>query len=207
MVSGWFSYTFPIASSSAAHVIPIIRHWFPNTAVPDVLFSDQGPPYNSKDFQDFLMRWGVAYKCSSAEYPQGNAYAELAVKNCKRLLDNYYRGADTDWDSFDRAILQIRNTPHKSNNLSLAICCTENRYKTVFLPINRCSLETGTSVSKTVIENSLLIKRDSRQRITAERSNCRHFRSVPPWPFNLAISNVCTGTESYRKCTTAYAAI
>ena len=71
--SGWFSYTFPIPSSSAAHVISIIRHWFTNTAVPDVLFSDQGPPYNSEDFQGFLMRWGVAYKCSSAVYPQGNA--------------------------------------------------------------------------------------------------------------------------------------
>ena len=205
--SGWFSYTFPIASSSAAHVIPIIRHWFTNTAVPGVLFSDQSPPYNSKDFQDFLMRWGVTYKCSSAEYPQGSAYAELAVKNCKRFLDNYYRGADTDWDSFDRAILQIRNTPHKSNNLSPAMLLYGKRVQDC-IPAHKSLLTRDWHQRfQDLIVNSLLIKPDSKQRITAERSNCRHFRSVPPWPFYLAIPNVGTGTESCRKCTTAYAAI
>ena len=102
-------------------MIPTLCKWFSDTAVPDVFFSDQGPPYSSTDFQDFLKRWGVAYQCSSAEYPQGNSLAELAVKNCKSLLDKYYCGSRTDWESFDKGVLQIRNTPHKSNNLSPAM--------------------------------------------------------------------------------------
>ena len=119
--TGWFCYSFPMESSDASHVIPTLRKWFADTSVPDVLFSDQGPPYSSAAFQDFLQRWGVAYQCSSAEYPQGNARAELAVKNCKALLDKYYRGRSTEWELLDAAIMQIRNTPHKSNNMSPAM--------------------------------------------------------------------------------------
>lgn len=119
--SGWFSWCWPLTSTVTPVIIPILRKFFTDCAVPDILFSDNGPPYNALEFSDFLKRWGICHNPSSAYYPQGNSYAELAVKNIKSLLEKYYNGPNTDWDGFDRAILQIRNTPHKNTNLSPAM--------------------------------------------------------------------------------------
>lgn len=121
--SGWFCYAYPLNVTDASKIIPEMRKWFRDTQVPDIFQSDQGPPFSSVEFQDFLKRWGVAYQCSSAEYPQGNSFAELAVKNIKSLLEKYYKGPQTDWESFDMGLLQVRNTPHK-NGLSPAILMT-----------------------------------------------------------------------------------
>ena len=38
------------------------------------------------DTEDFLSRWGVLHRLSSAYNPQSNGRAELAVKSTKRLL-------------------------------------------------------------------------------------------------------------------------
>jgi hypothetical protein len=143
--SGWFCYSFPLASTDAEHLIQIFRKWFTDTAAPDMFFSDQGPPFTSREFRDFLERWGVSTQCSSAYYPQGNNFAELAVKNCKSLITKYYKGPrHTDYDAFAQALLQVRNTPHKSTGISLSVMLYRKPRKIRFPRINHTSLEHGT---------------------------------------------------------------
>lgn len=119
--SGWFCFQYPMKSTDADHVIPLFRKWFQDTAAPDVFWSDNGPPFNSGKFSDFLKRWGVAQKFSSPYYPQGNNYAELAVKNCKSLVNKYWKGPNTDYDDFAKGLMQVRNTPHASTGVSPAM--------------------------------------------------------------------------------------
>ena len=47
---------------------------------------DRGPEFSTKVTKDFLKRWGVHHRMSSAYHPMSNGRTELAVKATKRLL-------------------------------------------------------------------------------------------------------------------------
>ena len=98
-----------------------MREVFCDTAVPDTFFSDQGPPFCSAEFQDFLRRWRVRWQPSSPQYPQSNAYAELSAKSAEALVRKCWNGRELDIDQWVKGILQYRNTPHKTSELSPAI--------------------------------------------------------------------------------------
>jgi len=76
--SGWFT-CIPMRQTTTNAVIHQLRLQFVDTAVPNVLFTDNGPPFNSGEFQDFCRRWGIRHVTSSVQYPQSNSFAENGV--------------------------------------------------------------------------------------------------------------------------------
>ena len=54
--------------------------------VPGEMSSDGGPEFSSAATADFLTRWEVRHRMSSAYFPQSNGRAEVAVKKAKRML-------------------------------------------------------------------------------------------------------------------------
>ena len=62
------------------------RNFFSQFGVPEEIASDGGGPFSSHEWRCFLRQWGIHQRKSSANYPQSNGRAELAVKTCKRLL-------------------------------------------------------------------------------------------------------------------------
>ena len=69
--------------------------------------------------QEFLKRWGVSHRLSSAYHPRSNGWAEVAVKSMKRLLqDNVRPSGEIDSECYVQAILQFRNTPDSDNGIS-----------------------------------------------------------------------------------------
>ena len=117
-----------------------MREWFINTALYDVFWSDGGPPFGSSDVNNFLRRWGVEWRPSSPRYPQGKSVAESAVKWAKSLLRKCWRGrgqllrTNKEWI---KGILQWKNTPHKSTDLSPAIMLYGHSVQDAIIP---CSL-------------------------------------------------------------------
>ncbi|XP_069993208.1 uncharacterized protein [Penaeus vannamei] len=70
---------------------------------------------------NFLKRWGVETRLSSAQYPQSNGCAEAAVKTAKRILQNNVgAGGSLDTDKMSFALLQYLNTPLRGVNKSPA---------------------------------------------------------------------------------------
>ena len=65
---------------------------FCRSGVPNVLWSDQGPQFSSKMFQEFAAEWGFKHVTSSPTYPQSNEKAEATVKSMKKML-----GPDMVW--------------------------------------------------------------------------------------------------------------
>ena len=73
------------------------------------------------DFKQFMRRWGVRHRVSSAYFPRSNGRAEVAVKSAKRLLrSNVGPGGSLNNDRFLKAILQLRNTPDPDCSVSPA---------------------------------------------------------------------------------------
>ena len=69
------------------------------------MFSDNGPPFNSRDFADFAAVYEFDHKTSSPEYPQSNGKAESAVK--KGIIQKNKKSKG----DLDLALLEWRNTP------------------------------------------------------------------------------------------------
>jgi len=89
--------------------------------VPEALSSDGGPEFTASATVDFLHRWGIRHRISSAYHPQSNGRAEVAVKTAKRLLRANTSALGTlDSDRFLRTMLQLRNTPDPDCGMSPA---------------------------------------------------------------------------------------
>ena len=101
-------------------VIVAIRQSFYRTAIPDVVWSDGGPQFTSKQFNDFASRWGFCHVVSSPRYPQSNGKVEATVKSMNKLLRTCWTGRSLDYEKFCRALLQYRNTPSRKDGLSPA---------------------------------------------------------------------------------------
>ena len=113
-------FHFPV-SATATSLINICRDIFITYGVPTTLASDGGPQFIAHSFQQFLKKWDVYHKKSSAGYAQSNGRAEAAVKTAKRILsDNIASDGSINNDNVAKAMLQYRNTPLPFLNLSPA---------------------------------------------------------------------------------------
>ena len=123
-LSGWSEvFSTPSGStwSGSRGLIACLRSLFSTFGVPEELSSDGGPEYTAGATKEFLDRWGVKHRVSSAYFPQSNGRAEVAVKATKRLMRaNLGPSGTLDSDKFLRALLQLRNTPDPDCNLSPA---------------------------------------------------------------------------------------
>ena len=77
---------------------------FSRHGIPDILFTDNGPQLDSREFANFSPDWRFQHITSSPRYPQSNHEVERAVQTMKTVLnksgDEYvvllnYR--DTPW--------------------------------------------------------------------------------------------------------------
>ena len=55
--------------------------------LPHIIRSDNGPCYNSKEFQQFLQCYSITHKTSSPNHPRSNGFVERMVGVAKKLMD------------------------------------------------------------------------------------------------------------------------
>ena len=104
-------------TDGANGVIKALRFHFITYGAAEEIASE----YLAASTQEFLKRWKVAHRLSSAYYPQSNLRAELGVKVVKRMLrENIGTDGSLETDRFARALLSYRNTPGKETGLSPA---------------------------------------------------------------------------------------
>ena len=107
-------------NTTTHHLTKVLRQSFYCIGVPDVLWSDQGPQFMAKSFQEFARQWGFSHSTSTPHYPQSNGKAEATVKSMKNLITTSWNGHCLDEDKLTRALLQYRNTPSRKDGLSPA---------------------------------------------------------------------------------------
>ena len=108
--SGYFEVQ-DMSSTTSTRVITVLKSWYSRHGIPMTLISDNGPPFNSEDFEAFSVEWDfhhVTYQAKS------NGRAENAVKTCKSLLIK----ARADKCDPLMALLEWRNTPSEGMNAS-----------------------------------------------------------------------------------------
>ena len=117
-------------------VIRKLKAHFARQGIPEVVVSNNGPQYSSREFEKFSQKWEFTHTTSSPGYPQSNGKAESAVKTAKRLM----RKAKMSGQDPYLSILDHRNTPTQGLNGSPAQRLLSRRTRTL-LPITECLLK------------------------------------------------------------------
>ena len=73
-------------STTAGAVISKLKKIFARHGVPERIFTDNGPPFDSYETQEFAKEFNFQIITSSPKYPQSNGKAENAVKIVKNML-------------------------------------------------------------------------------------------------------------------------
>ena len=128
-----------------------LRCIFARFGIPDLLVSDNGPQFSSKEFRQFADLLGFTHQTSSPYYPQANGQSERAVQVAKTIL----RQSDPML-----ALLAYRSTPHVSTGFSPAQLLMGRRIQSR-LPTLPSALQPKWPNSDVISENDRLAKESS----------------------------------------------
>ena len=152
-LSGWveiFKAPHGTAQAAAQGLIAALRALFSTFCAPEEISSDGGPEFSSAATADFLTRWEVRHRVSSAYFPQLNGHAEVAVKKAKlMLMDNVGPTGSVNNDGLLRALLQSRNTPDPDCNISPAQVVFGRSIRDAFSVTSRCIKYNNPSIRPT----------------------------------------------------------
>ena len=111
-----------MSSTTSSSIISALKSVFARHGIPEVLRSDNGPQYTSKEFKTFASSYDLQQITSSPRFPQSNEQAERSVQTIKNLL----KKADDPYI----ALLSYRATPLSWCDLSPAELCMGRRLRT-----------------------------------------------------------------------------
>ena len=112
-----------LINSTSAAVCAEIATIVTELGLPHVIRSDNGPCYNSKEFQQMLQRYNITHQTSSPHHPRSNGFVERMVGVAKKLMDK----AGSEGKPWISGLYEYRVTPQSgsiASPLQLLTQCT-----------------------------------------------------------------------------------
>ena len=82
-----FPFLFQTKTMSFANLKDYLQELFSIGGTPDEVMSNNGPPFNGKEFNSFLTGLGIRHTTLSPNYPQSNGFIERQIQMVKRLME------------------------------------------------------------------------------------------------------------------------
>ena len=76
-----------LPNSTSAAVCIELSMIITDLSLPHIIRSNNGPCYNSKEFQQFLQCYSITHQTSSPNHPRSNGFVERMVGVAKKLMD------------------------------------------------------------------------------------------------------------------------
>ena len=105
-----------LANSTSAAVCAEIATIVTELGLPHLIRSDNGPCYNSKEFQQLLQCYNIAHHTSSPHQPRSNGFVERMVGVAKKLMDK----AGSEGKPWISGLYEYRVTP-QSGSIALPL--------------------------------------------------------------------------------------
>ena len=106
-----FPFVRKLNRKTSTEVIRHLKTIFSEHGIPVIMYSDNGPRYDSHEFAAFADAWDFEHITSTPEYQQSNGLAENTVKVMKKVIRcSKDRGEDPEL-----AFLFLRSTPLSSH--------------------------------------------------------------------------------------------
>lgn len=134
-------------------VITKLKAHFARYGAPQVVMTDNGPPFNSQSFANFAAEYGFEHNTSSPGYAQSNGKAESAVKIAKTLLQKSHEAKSDPY----LALLELRNIPNEKMGSSPVQRLFSRRTRTQ-LPVSKQLLkpEIQSNVKQRLLEKKAI---------------------------------------------------
>ena len=100
-----------LANSSSAAVCAEIATIVTELDLPHIIRSDNGPCYNSKEFQQLLQCYNITHHTNSPHHPRSNGFVERMVGVAKKLMDK----AGSEGKPWISGLYEYRVTPQSSS--------------------------------------------------------------------------------------------
>ena len=76
-----------LPNSTSAAICTELSMIVTELGLPHIMRSDNGPCYNSKEFQQFLQHYNITHQTSSPNHPRSNGFVQRMVRVAKKLMD------------------------------------------------------------------------------------------------------------------------
>ena len=123
-LSNFFEIDHLPTTTTSAILIKLKAH-IARYGIPESIMSDNAQ-FVSAEFQQFAKDWGITHITSSPGHSQSNGKAEAAVKSAKSLITKCMRDGSDQY----MALLELRNTPMQTVNMSPAQIMFSRRIRT-----------------------------------------------------------------------------
>jgi len=110
LIADYFSkypFVYPIHSSSFRTVFNILHELFASEGVPDEIVSDNGAPFQSREFAEYMAKKAIIHITSSPHYARSNGFAERMIQTVKKLMAKAMETGDSTFS----ALAAYRSTP------------------------------------------------------------------------------------------------
>ena len=105
-----------LANSTSAAICAELATIAAELGLLHIIRSDNGPCYNSKEFQQFLQRYNITHHTSSPHHPRSNGFVERMVGVAKKLMDK----AGKEGKPWISGLYEYRVTP-QSGSIALPL--------------------------------------------------------------------------------------
>ena len=107
-------------SKNAQAVILSLERIFATHGLPDEITSDNGPPFQSKEFNDFIKMKGIIHQKVTPLWPQANGLVESFMKPLTKAVRTMHLEGCDWWPTVYQFLLNYRCTPHSTTGVSPA---------------------------------------------------------------------------------------
>ena len=105
-------------SVSAQAVIPLLERIFALFAIPNVVKTDNGSPFNSHTFAEFADQLGFKHRKITPLHPASNGTAEAFMKPLVKCMKTAAASGQNYKSELSKFLLNYRSTPHPSTGIS-----------------------------------------------------------------------------------------
>ncbi|XP_045510461.1 uncharacterized protein K02A2.6-like [Colias croceus] len=118
-----------VSTTSARLVINCLRQWFARFGLPKRLISDNGPPFSSSEFANYLQRNGIKHTLIAPYHPSSNGAAENAVRSIKSVLKKAQVDRTDTSVALARFLFSYRNTEQCTTGVEPAVSLLGRRLR------------------------------------------------------------------------------
>ncbi|XP_041471791.1 uncharacterized protein K02A2.6-like [Lytechinus variegatus] len=153
-----------VTSTSAKAVIPKLDRVFAMFGVPEVVRSDNGPPYNSIEFAKFAHYVGFSHRKITPRWPRANGEVERLMHTLKKVVRTAVAESKSWKQELYRFLRNYRATPHATTSEAPATLMFGRPLRTRLPEVPR------------QVENSRVRDRDSQNKSRMKRNAERHMK-------------------------------
>ena len=106
-----------VKSTKTSSVIPRLDRIFSVHGIPREIKTDNGPPFNGEEFENYVKALGIKYDPGTPLWPQSNAEVERFMQPLRKALQTARLEGRVWKQDLNRFLLQYRTTPHSTTKV------------------------------------------------------------------------------------------